>query len=144
MKRADSGEREADRHNELMAESDTGESGVFRPAGVSYLRIPAEEPKRAAAFYEAVFGWRVDADREDPSFEDGTGHVIGHIDGEMKVSGRAGIRPYIYVESVDETAARIAECGGTVVTEPYPEGDLTVAVFRDPEGNVLGIWQRAG
>jgi predicted enzyme related to lactoylglutathione lyase len=27
------------------------------------------------------------------------------------------------------------------VTEPYPEGDLWVAVFRDPSGNVLGVWQ---
>ena len=72
----DLGAREASRDN---AASDPGESGVFRPAGISYLRIPAAEPKRAAAFYGAVFGWKVNVDREDPSFEDGTGHVIGHI-----------------------------------------------------------------
>ncbi len=68
--------------------SDGVASGVARPAGISYLRIPADEPKKVAAFYETVFDWKVDADREDPSFEDGTGHVIGHIDAEMKVSGR--------------------------------------------------------
>ena len=64
--------------------SDGVDSGVSRPAGISYLRIPADEPKKVAAFYETVFGWKVDADREDPSFEDGTGHVIGHIDAEMR------------------------------------------------------------
>jgi hypothetical protein len=26
---------------------------------------------------------------------------------------------------------------------PYPEGDLWVATFRDPAGNVLGVWQTA-
>jgi uncharacterized protein len=119
------------------------ESGVARPAGISYLRIPAPDPKRAAAFYEAVFGWKVDADRDDPSFEDGTGHVIGHIHSDMEVSGEAGIRPYVYVESVEDTLEKIASNGGAVVTPPYPEGDLTVAVFRDPVGNVLGIWQRS-
>lgn len=119
------------------------ESGVARPAGISYLRIPSNDPQRSAAFYEAVFSWKVDADREYPSFEDGTGHVIGHIRADMEVAGEAGIRPYVYVESVPETLERITENGGDVVTPPYPEGDLTVAVFRDPAGNVLGVWQLA-
>jgi predicted enzyme related to lactoylglutathione lyase len=123
--------------------SDGVDSGIARPAGISYLRIPAADPKRAAAFYEAVFGWKVDADRDDPSFEDGTGHVIGHIHGDMEVAGEAGIRPYVYVESVPDTLERIAEHGGEVVTPPYAEGDLSVAAFRDPEGNVVGIWQLA-
>jgi predicted enzyme related to lactoylglutathione lyase len=116
-------------------------SGVARPGGISYLRIPADDSKKVAAFYEAVFGWKIDADREDPSFEDGTGHVIGHIDPDMEVSGEAGIRPYVFVESVEGTLDRIAASGGEVVTPPYTEGDLTVAVFRDPARNVLGVWQ---
>jgi uncharacterized protein len=121
--------------------SDGVEAGVARPAGISYLRIPSDDPKRSAAFYEAVFGWRVDADREDPSFEDGTGHVIGHIHADMEVAGEAGIRPYVFVEGVEDALERIEASGGEVVTPPYSEGDLTVAVFRDPAGNVLGIWQ---
>jgi predicted enzyme related to lactoylglutathione lyase len=121
--------------------SDGVTSGVARPAGISYLRIPADDAKKVAAFYEAVFGWKVDSDREDPSFEDGTGHVIGHIDAEMEVSGQAGIRPYVFVESVEGALERIAANGGEVVTRPYAEGDLTVAVFRDPAGNLLGVWQ---
>jgi predicted enzyme related to lactoylglutathione lyase len=129
------------RHNGPVSEGVT--TGVARPAGISYLRIPADDPKRIASFYEAVFGWKVDADREDPSFEDGTGHVIGHIDAEMEVSGQAGIRPYVFVESLEGTLGRIAANGGEVVTPPYPEGDLAVAVFRDPAGNVVGIWQLA-
>ena len=34
-----------------------------------------------------------------------------------------------------------AEHGGEVVRPPYPEGDLWVATFSDPAGNVLGVWQ---
>ena len=119
------------------------ESPVFRPAGISYLRIPSDDPKRTAAFLDAVFGWKVDADRDDPSFEDGTGHVIGHIDGRMEVAGKAGNRPYVYVESVDRTLEKVTKNDGGVVTPPYPEGDLTVAVFREPGGSVLGLWQLA-
>src|SRR5205809_1389608 len=117
------------------------EPRVFRPSGVSYLRIPAGDPHRAAAFHEDVFGWRVDAAREDPSFEDGTGHVIGHFVRDLPVAGEAGVRPYVFVESVDETLAKVVAQGGEVVTPPYPEGDLWVATFRDPAGNVIGAWQ---
>ena len=116
--------------------------GVFRIAGISYLRIPATDPQASAAFYEAVFGWNVRADREDPAFEDGTGHVIGHISSEHAVAGEAGVRPYVYVENVDETLAKVTANGGAVVAAPYPEGDLRVATFRDPAGNVVGVWQR--
>src|SRR5437016_12167201 len=97
---------------------------VFRPGGISYLRIPAADPRATAAFYEAVFGWSVRADRDDPSFEDGTGHVIGHFVAELAVAGEDGVRPYVYVESVDGTLENIGANGGEVVTPPYPEGDL--------------------
>jgi predicted enzyme related to lactoylglutathione lyase len=121
---------------------DDGESRVFRRAGISYLRIPAMDPQASAAFYHDVFGWPVDAARPDPSFEDGSGHVIGHLVRDAAVSGEAGVRPYVYVESVDDTLRRVSGHGGAPVEAPYAEGDLRVATFRDPAGNVIGVWQR--
>src|SRR5437763_2768392 len=117
-------------------------TSVFRVGGVSYLRIPAEDARRSAAFYETVFGWSLSGDIDDPSFEDGTGHVIGHFMVNLPVAGEAGVRPYIYVERVDETLDAVVAHGGEVVEAPYPEGDLWVATFRDPAGNVLGVWQQ--
>jgi uncharacterized protein len=108
------------------------EPRVFRRGGVSYLRVPASQPRRSAAFDAAVFGWRVDADREDPSFEDGTGHVIGHFMADLPVAGEAGVLPYVFVESVDETLDKVVAQGGEIVTQPYPEGDLRVATFSRP------------
>ena len=115
---------------------------VFRPGGISYLRIPATDSQELASFYGAVFGWAVRGDREDPAFEDGSGHVIGHFNAEHEVAAEAGVRPYIFVENLDETVAKIQAAGGEIVTDPYPEGDLWVAVFRDPSGNVVGVWQQ--
>jgi len=118
------------------------EHSVFRPAGISYLRIPAVEPRASADFYEAVFGWNVRRDRDEPAFEDGTGHVIGHFMTDLPVAGEAGVRPYIFVERLDEALERIVAHGGEIVTPPYPEGDLSVAALRDQTGNVVGVWQR--
>jgi uncharacterized protein len=123
-------------------QTDDDEHRVFRVGGVSYLRIPAKDPRLAAAFYQAVFGWNLRGDAEHPSFDDGTGHVIGHFVADLPVAGVAGIRPYIFVERVVDALESVTAHGGEVVTAPYPEGDLWVATFRDPAGNVVGVWQR--
>ena len=114
---------------------------VARPGGISYLRIPAVDPRRSAEFYAGVFGWLVDTERANPSFTDGTGHVIGHFMADLTAAEDAGVRPYVFVESVDGTVAAIEAQGGEIVNGPSREGTLWVATFRDPAGNVVGIWQ---
>lgn len=114
---------------------------VFRPGGVSYLRIPAQHPHDAAMFYAAVFGWTVDTARATPSFKDGSGHVIGHFVSDIDVAGGAGVRPYVFVDDVPDTLERATAHGGSIRTEPYPEGNLLVATFVDPAGNEIGVWQ---
>lgn len=118
------------------------EPSVFRVGGVSYLRIPAPDPPALAAFYAAVFGWNIRGRPDEPSFDDATGHVIGHFLRELAPAGSDGIRPYIYVADVDETLGRAVANGAEIETERYQEGDLWVAVIRDPGGNVVGVWQR--
>ncbi len=115
---------------------------LARAGGISYLHIPSDDPPREAAFYGAVFDWAIrDPESHSPAFQDGSGHVIGHFVDEQPVAGDAGLRPYVYVDDVRETLARIGARGGEVLREPSAEGDLTVAIFADPAGNVLGIWQ---
>jgi uncharacterized protein len=115
------------------------EISVFRPGDVSYLRIAAPDPGRSAAFYSAAFGWRIRTDSS--AFEDATGHIIGHFMADLPVAGEAGVVPYVYVQDIDEVLARVTEAGGEVTTKPYPEGDLWVAMTRDPAGNAIGVWQ---
>lgn len=121
--------------------SGAAEPSVFRVGGVTYLRIPTRDVGRSASFYKAVFGWRLKGDPDNPGFSDATGHVIGHWQADLPVAGEAGVIPYIFVDRVDDTLWQINEHGGEVVKTPYPEGDLWIATFRDPDGNVLGVWQ---
>jgi uncharacterized protein len=125
-----------------MAVANSQPDPVFRPSGMSYVRIPARDSQQSAVFYATVFGWRLRGDPEDPSFEDGTGHVIGHWRTDLPVVGEAGVVPYIYVERIDDTLQKISDHGGEIRQQPYPEGDLWVATFQDPAGNVIGVWQQ--
>ena len=110
-------------------------------AGVSYLHIPARDIALSAAFYRDVFAWKLHGQPDKPSFSDGTGHVIGRWVTDQAVTGADGLRAYVYVADVDDTLAAVTTHGGQIVTPPYPEGTLRVALFADPAGNVLGIWQ---
>ena len=122
--------------------ADPGVEGtVARPGGVSYLRIPARDVPQSADFYRAVFGWRLRGTAEAPSFSDGTGHVIGHWRTDLPAAGEAGVLPYIYVTDLDATLRAAADRGTELVTAPYQEGNLWIAVIRDPAGNFIGIWQ---
>ena len=67
--------------------------------------------------------------------------TVGHRRTNLPATGEAGIRPHIYVTRLDEVLRAAAEHGAPIVTLPYLEGSLTIAVLRDPAGNVIGIWQ---
>lgn len=128
-----------------MAEHSTSadpdvEASVARPGGISYLGLPARDIRASAEFYRDVLGWQLRGDPDTPSFADGTGHVIGHFRTDLTTAGDTGIRPYVYVSDLDATMHAAAERGASVITAPYLEGNLRIAVITDPADNVIGVW----
>jgi uncharacterized protein len=111
------------------------------PGAITYLHMPATDVRQAAAFYREVFGWHINnPDSDRPSFDTPNGHLSGAWVSDHLTATESGLQPYIYVDDADDTLARILAHGGEIVTSPFPEGLLTVATFRDPAGNLLGLW----
>jgi predicted enzyme related to lactoylglutathione lyase len=116
---------------------------LFGHGRLSYIQIPAVNVRDSARFYAGVFGWQIRGGGDDHlSFTDATGDMIG-----AWVTGRApsrepGVLPYIYVHGIDAMLERVQAGGGEIVKPACPEGDLWVATFRDPAGNVVGVWQQ--
>jgi predicted enzyme related to lactoylglutathione lyase len=118
------------------------DEGLARHGHVSYLEIPAVDAEQSAAFYEAIFGWTIHRrDTGRRSFDDGSGDLSGAWVTGRAASSEPGLLPYIYVDHIDTVVARVTARGGEIVKPPFPEGDLWVATFRDPAGNLMGIWQ---
>ena len=108
---------------------------------VAYLEIPALDATVSATFYESVFGFHIRPGTPDRvSFDDGPSHLIGAFTRQRRVSA-AGVIPWIYVTSVEETRQRVRDHGGEILGVPTPEGDTLLCRFHDPAGNVLGFWQ---
>ena len=48
------------------------------------------------------------------------------------------------VDSIDAALEKIGELGGSTVVGKTPVGDMGFAAyFKDPEGNVIGLWETA-
>jgi uncharacterized protein len=117
---------------------------TLAPGKIAYVQIPSNDVDRSAAFYESVFGWNIRRRSDgEIAFDDGVGEVSG-----MWVTGRppmseAGLLVYVMVDSVEESLATITEAGGAVVKPLTPQGEgEAYATFRDPAGNVLGVFQQ--
>ena len=116
--------------------------GLARHGGLSYLEIPAVDPKQSAVFYGQTLGWSLRLNEaDDPRFEDATGHLIGRWVTGRAISRQPGLLAYFYVDRIDDVVDRVARHGGEIVQAPYAEGNLLVATVRDPAGNVIGLWQ---
>ena len=115
---------------------------MFGHGRLSYVQIPALDVRASARFYESVFDWKSRGDGVNHlSFTDATGDMIGAWVTGRAISREPGVLPYFYVHGIHAALERVAASGGAIVKPPYPEGDLWVATFSDPAGNVLGVWQ---
>jgi predicted enzyme related to lactoylglutathione lyase len=126
-----------------MSTRETERRHLFEHGRLSYIQIPATNVQASGDFYAGVFGWEVGSGGKDHlSFSDAARGMIGAWVTERASSPHSGVLPYIYVHGIDAVIERIKTRGGEIIKPPYAEGDLWVATFRDPGGNVIGIWQQ--
>src|SRR3954453_1214415 len=120
----------------------------YIPGVPCWVDTTQPDPDAAAAFYGGLFGWEL----EDAMPPEAPGkYLMGGLGGGKvaAVSSAMGDAPpaatwntYIWVDDADETAAKVRDAGGTVLSEPFDVmGAGRMAVFADPEGAVFCVWQ---
>ncbi len=109
---------------------------------ICYVEVPAIDPRRSAGFYEAVFGWSIRR-RGDGStaFDDTTGQVSGAFVTGRPPQVEPGLMLYVMVADASAILERVVANGGAVAQPIHPGSPEIVARFRDPAGNVVGIYQ---
>lgn len=116
---------------------------TMAPGKISYLEIPADQADAASVFYAAVFGWNVRARGDGAvAFDDTVDEVSGTWVTGRPPSLEPGLLIYILVDDVEHTLASIVSHGGEVVQPVGKDAPEITARFRDPAGNVLGIFQQ--
>jgi len=109
---------------------------------ICYLEIPAVDIPRSAEFYAKVFGWGIRRRGDGATaFDDATGAVSGAWVVGRPASPQPGLLVYIMVDSVAATIDAVVTHGGTVVQPMGADAPEITARFRDPAGNVIGLYQ---
>jgi|SRR5215469_329809 len=109
---------------------------------ICYVEVPATEVARSAEFYSRVFGWTI-RQRGDgaTAFDDGVGEVSGaFVTGRPPMSA-VGLLIYVMVTSVAATIEKVVANGGEIVQPIGADAPEITARFRDPAGNILGLYQ---
>jgi predicted enzyme related to lactoylglutathione lyase len=121
-------------------------------AGFGYFGIPADDVGRARKFYQSLLGWKIEPNTTLPDSslqwqdiitgkpEEGTMHSGGLF--KRQVPGP--IMNFVIVDNLEDVLARVESLGGTIV---MPKNEIKtvglVAVIKDTEGNILGLWKPA-
>lgn len=111
----------------------------------SWVDLATPDLEASKTFYTGLFGWEMVTGPEETG-----GYTLCSIGGKQV----AGIGPimnpdqppawatYVNVTDADGTMKRVSDAGGNVIAAPMDVMDQgRMAIFADPPGAVLGIWQ---
>lgn len=122
---------------------------------VCHFEIPFDDKSRATDFYQKVFGWQISDVPGDmpytfaittPIDERGNPTTAGGINGGMypRADGGGAVSPVVVIEvpSCEARARDVEAAGGEVLTGPAEIPEMGIyAQVKDPEGNIIGLWQ---
>jgi len=111
----------------------------------SWIDMQSPDLDKSRVFYSALFGWDV-----PPGPEEAGGYGIATLKGknvagvgpQMNPAAPPSWMTYVNVDDADATTAKVTANGGQVLVGPMDVMEAgRMAVFADPVGAVIGIWQ---
>lgn len=123
------------------------ETTVTVPGAPCWLELSTSDPARSQQFYSELFGW--DAETGDEvlyggyvSFSSTGKRIAGAMKKDESAPYPDAWSVYLLTTDATETAAAIAEAGGTNMFEPMSIPEMGVMGFAtDPTGAAVGYWQ---
>jgi uncharacterized protein len=120
----------------------------YIPGVPCWVDTSQPDPEAAVEFYSGLFGWEFE-DVMPPGSEGKyfsariRGRDVAAVGSIPEGAPRmATWNTYVWVESADETAAKVRDAGGSVLMEPFDVMNAgRMAVFADPEGAAFCAWQ---
>ena len=116
-------------------------------ANIRHFSVLCDDVERAKAFYETVFGWRIEPWGPPGYYQvmtgsAGTPGILGDLRERthpLEGSGARGFECTIGVEALEPTMSAILAHGGRIIGSRYRiEGVGDLVYFEDPEGNRVG------
>jgi predicted enzyme related to lactoylglutathione lyase len=107
---------------------------------VAWFEVVGKDGKKLQSFYTGLFGWKLDANNpmnygmSDPGETGIGGGIGGSQDGSTQLTF------YVTVDDLQASLDKAEKLGGKTVMPPMDvPGGPKIAMFADPEGNVVGL-----
>jgi uncharacterized protein len=119
---------------------------------VVHFEITGKDGEKLQGFYSELFDWNINADnefgygivdREENVSDDGIGIGGGISGGPEGYDGHVTV--YVQVPDVEAALAKAESLGATRMMGPdVVMESLTIGLFSDPEGHVIGVMSGTG
>jgi predicted enzyme related to lactoylglutathione lyase len=117
----------------------------FRTGSPNWIDLGSADTDAAAAFYEAVFGWRFVSAGPDAGgygFFQKDGKTVGALGPLMEPGATPAWTTYFQTGDIQATTRDVAAGGGSVRAEPMDVmGEGWLAQYTDPQGARFAVWQ---
>jgi uncharacterized protein len=116
--------------------------GMAGPA-IVHIEFKSSDFARTSAFYAKVFDWQTEqnASASYMKFDSSDGPSGGWVRADLVQS--PGPIAYLQVDDLADKLDAVERAGGRVLVRSLPfAGGGEIGLFADPDGNVLGLWQR--
>ena len=111
----------------------------------AHCELSTTDVAQSKKFYNSVFSWKLSDVKGMPytMIDVGTG-VGGGMQKVMMPGQPTAWMPYVQVDDVKKSLAKVKKAGGKVVVDFQSLGEMgALGVFVDPAGAALGIWESA-
>ena len=109
---------------------------------ICYIDIPALDIAASSEFYQKAFGWAIRTrSNGSVAFDDTVGQVSGTWSVGRPAATEPGFLIYIMVDNVAKTIESVIAAGGEITQPIGADTPEITARFRDPAGNILGLYQ---
>src|SRR5437764_15485165 len=113
---------------------------------IVHIEFKSADFGRTSAFYARVFDWKTEQNAAASDMKlagGGEGPSGGWLRADLVQA--PGPVAYLLVDDLAAKLDEIEQAGGRVLVRNLPfAGGGEVALFADPDGNVLGLWRRKG
>lgn len=111
---------------------------------VVHFEVSVKDAEAGRKFYSELFDWKIDANNPmnyGLVSTEGQGGIGGGIF-EAKDGAPTYVTFYVHVDDLQAYLSRAEKLGGKTMMPPTQIPDQgSIALFTDPEGNIIGLFQ---
>jgi uncharacterized protein len=114
------------------------------PNPFAHVELTTDDVKKAKKFYSSVFAWKLnDMPAMAYTMIDVSGGVGGGLQSKQMPEQPTAWLPYVEVDDVKASMAKVLKAGGKAMLEYQEIGDMgAIGIFVDPQGATLGLWAK--